>query len=396
MSHGIPAARAERRYAPLRIIALAPNCWHDQWMNRQYLLSRLGRRHRILYSTGPRASWDRSSEAFREASLTGEFEVRDNVIVDHPGKCVLRVPAMPPVDRLFMRIAAKRWRSQLGSTGGPLLLWLFHPLYEPYVNFIKPDLLVYHAYDLFSETKGWSARLAAAESRLVREADLVIASSQVTAEHLDSLGGRRAHFLPNGVEFDRFVAADCCGAPQDLACVPRPRIAYIGSVNPKFDLELMLELVVRRTDWQWVIVGHTVALTESDMKKWRDLTAKPNVHVLGHKSNDCIAAYAAGMDVSLLAYRTEGAWTRGIYPIRLHEHLAAGLPIISADFPAVREFSDVVWRASGPDDWIDKIGRALAGEGPGTTAERRAVAKANTWDSRVEQLESLLGQLVTE
>lgn len=381
----------------LRIIALAPNHWHDQWMNRQYLLSRLGRRHAVLYSNGPWATWDRKTPGFLAAPFAGRFEAIDNVVVDHPGKVPLRVPRVPALDRWSLRLAARRWRRELRARSqGPLVLWIFHPMYAPLVDAVRADRLVYHAYDLYSVTPGWTPQFAEAERRLVHEADLVIASSQATADHLSSLGGRRAEFLPNGVDFDRFADARNSPPPGDLERIPRPRIGYVGSVNPKFDFDLVLELSARRSDWQWVIIGQEIALGESDADKWRRLQERPNVHVLGHKPTEQIASYTAGIDVGLLCYRTQGAWTRGIYPLRLHEHLAAGLPVVSADFPAARNFPDVVWRATSAAEWEKRIEDVLEGRGPGTLQSRQALARANTWDERARVLEHLLIPLATD
>jgi hypothetical protein len=55
---GQPLARAEAR---CRLLALAPNSWDGQWMNRQQILSRLGAHHDVLYSTGAWSVWDRAA-----------------------------------------------------------------------------------------------------------------------------------------------------------------------------------------------------------------------------------------------------------------------------------------------------------------------------------------------
>ena len=80
----------------------------------------------------------------------------------------------------------------------------------------------------------------------------------------------------------------------------------------------------------------------------------------------------------------------------MHEHLAAGLPVVSSEFPAAHGFPDVVWRAESPSDWEQRIGDALQGKGPGTIALRQSVARSNTWDERGRSLEMLLSQLWPE
>ena len=74
----------------LQIIALAPNAWHGQWVNRQQLLSRLGAQHSVLYSTGAWSVWDRDSAAWRSAAVLGGVTQSDRVSVEVATKMLLR------------------------------------------------------------------------------------------------------------------------------------------------------------------------------------------------------------------------------------------------------------------------------------------------------------------
>src|SRR5512145_2443365 len=82
-----------------RLLALAPNFWDAQWMNRQQILSRLAKDHDVLYSNGPWSVWDRHDERFRAASWTGSFESRDGVLLDRPPKLLLRWPTHATSER---------------------------------------------------------------------------------------------------------------------------------------------------------------------------------------------------------------------------------------------------------------------------------------------------------
>ena len=90
-------------------------------------------------------------------------------------------------------------------------------------------------------------------------------------------------------------------------------------------------------------------------------------------------------------YRTDGdGWWRDIYPLKLHECLATGRPLLSADVPAVREFADVVGICRTDSEWISAVDAAVAGCDTGSALARIAVARANTWDSRVDRIEASL------
>src|SRR5450759_4284903 len=76
-----------RRYA---ILALAPQVWNEQWVNRQQLLSRIGRHHDVLYSTGGWFVWDRAADAWRTAAICGRIDAADNVWIDESPRYLMR------------------------------------------------------------------------------------------------------------------------------------------------------------------------------------------------------------------------------------------------------------------------------------------------------------------
>jgi len=67
---------------------------------------------------------------------------------------------------------------------------------------------------------------------------------------------------------------------------------------------------------------------------------------------------------------------------------------VSAAMPEVMRHRDVIDFADTPEEWIVAIERALTGGGVGTREERRAVALANTWESRHDDLDHILREMV--
>src|SRR6266571_2407542 len=76
----------------LNVIALSPNFWSGQWMNRQYLLTRLGRHHNVVYSTGAWTVWERATAPWKRAGILGRAAPSDNVVVEEPPRFLLRWP----------------------------------------------------------------------------------------------------------------------------------------------------------------------------------------------------------------------------------------------------------------------------------------------------------------
>lgn len=376
----------------MRIVALAGNAWDNVWMNRQQFLSRLARRHEILYSMGLWSAWDRASDPFRNASFGGRVYEMNGVTVDEPPKYLLRQPKIAVLDRLAIAAAARRWRGLLRKNPQrPLVAHLFHPIYLPYVAALKPDYVVYQAYDLFRLTAGWTAQLEDWETQLLETADLAIVQSEYAAQELSASVSRAPRVLHNGADYAAFADAVGCAPPADLAAIPRPRIGYAGRINRKLDFSLLAMLAQRQPTHQWVLMGLQNDLHPDDDAAYRTCQTLPNVHFLGYKEKKFLPSYVANMDVNVMLYRTSSdVWARAGYPLKMHEYLATGLPVVSARLQTVEPFQNVLAIADTPDQWEAALLAALHDGGVADPGARQAVARANTWDVRTAQLEQWL------
>jgi glycosyltransferase involved in cell wall biosynthesis len=379
----------------MRIVALAPNDWDAPWMNRQNLLSRLAREHKIVYSNGIWAPWHLRTTAYARAPYLGRFDIRDGVSVDSRSSWLMRIPRVRTLDQLAIQAACFRWRNHLARYPGPLVAYLFHPEYLPFLKRLRADYVVYHAYDLFRFMGPRGKYLEPAENSLLDIADLVIATSEETAADMRSRNNRRVEVLGNGVDLSRFPAGAAPPERPELANIPRPRIGYVGAINQKVDFELVLALAKRRPSWQFVFVGEIDNLRPGDAELIAALRACHNIHILDAVPQREVPGILLNLDVGLVCYRTL-KWTLAGYPLKALEYLACGLPVVATNLPALQSFADVIAIAESADEWEKALAAAIAGRGNGNTASRVAMARANSWDTRVARLDSLLGEMVSQ
>jgi glycosyltransferase involved in cell wall biosynthesis len=386
---------ADRTSTPLRIIALAPNDWRDEWFNRQHLLSRLAPRHRIVYSTGLWYSWEVRSEEFRRTPWLARFAEHDGVIVHERGRLPLRIPRIAAIDRLAIRRTCRSLARRVAAAPGPLIAHVFNPEFQEYVDPLGADYVVYHAYDLFRTMFGTSSGALAAEESLLRQANLVIATSPETARDLQRRGPSMPCVIGNGVDWLRFQHSTPPEEPAELAQIPHPRIGYVGTMNPKVDFDLLLELARRRPRWQFVLIGPVRNLRDEDTVVLGKLDRLPNVHRRDKIAQDRLTAYLHNIDVGMICYRLSLGWPSAGYPLKLLEYLACGIPVVSSSLETVRQFSADVAIADSADEWEAALDAAVTTGGVGTPESRRQVARENSWDSRAEQLERLLQRMVS-
>lgn len=269
----------------IHIVGLAPNPWQGQWVNRQQLLSRLGLKHRVLYSTGARSLWDRDSPEWRGAPWLGSLTPMDNVGVETAPKTMLRWPSWPRYDAWIQAMHARRLRQLSGPGTKSTVAMIFHPAFLTYARCLGANLVAYHAYDLFEATPGWTPELDSMEVELLRRADIVSTVSPGIQDRLLNKGAREVRLLPNGVDLTSFSRTRSdMGQPEDLAAIPHPRLGYVGSLHPQVDYGLVARLAQSRPSWHLVLVGGMPSLkdleAEAQLSVCRSL---PNVHFLGEK-----------------------------------------------------------------------------------------------------------------
>ncbi len=241
----------------------------------------------------------------------------------------------------------------------------------------------------------------------MKRADLVTTSSEGMLANLPGHGRAKGRVLNNGADSVTFMKAIGSKAPQDLAAVPQPRIGYVGSLNAKMDLEMLLAVTERRPEWHWVFLGPTYFNGQDPASvlarnRWNQLVERGNVHYFGRKPKEEMPAYVNNMDILTICYKIANidqgdaeSWVVHGYPTKLHEFLATGLPVVAGRQQVIVDhFSHVVQLADGADSWEQAIDDGLKNGGVGTAATRQKVALENTWDSRVDKLSGWLDEMV--
>jgi glycosyltransferase involved in cell wall biosynthesis len=148
----------------------------------------------------------------------------------------------------------------------------------------------------------------------------------------------------------------------------------------QLDWDLLEGLVVSRPQWSLVLVGPLKSEHPEIAERLARLEKRPNVFWLGHKPADALPGYLQHVDVSLLPYRRT-AYTDCIYPMKLHESLAAGTPVVGTPIRTLRDFAGLIGLATTPGSMAEAVATALAGAHNQTArAARRETAMRHDWD----------------
>jgi glycosyltransferase involved in cell wall biosynthesis len=388
--------RPERRGT---ILAFGLYDWDRYWQTRQQVLSRLAARGwQVAYTTLAMSIWEREGLRWRGSAWLSRAVERDGVRVRYPGRIPALLHRSDTWDRWIMRRHARKFASAMASGRDDRpIAYIFHPSFWPYVEALPPCRVVYHADDRFMRMPGSTSRLADFERALCERADRIFAVTPGIAEALGTAAVSKTLIVPNGADAEAYGRASSAPVPPELAAIPNPRIGYAGSLNEKVDFALIARLARARPKLHWVLIGFVGSerqLSGGNRAALGECRQLANVHFLGERDYGELPPYCAHVDANAMFYRADGeGWWRDIYPLKLHECLATGRPLLSSNIAAVREFARVVAICGSDAEWLDAVDAAVAGRGAGSVQDRIAVAAANTWEGRVDEIEASLAEL---
>jgi glycosyltransferase involved in cell wall biosynthesis len=388
---GYPQARSAAPPGPalsdVGIIALVPERWGGMWLSRHQIMTRLASYFHVVWHD-PARPWQ---ESWRSAPAPAQG---DPTPAPSAGFSVYRPEAWLPKfyrPRLLREATEgarlRRARRTLERAGcRRVVLYLWQPKFAAALDLVDHDVSCYHIADEYSFSDV-EQPIPARERRLIERVDQVFVHSPALMDKKGRINPRTA-YVTNGVDYRAFSAE--VAEPADLARVAHPRIGYIGRLKSQLDWRLLAGIARRRPDWSVVLVGPTGHMGDHQSEK-DDLLALPNVHYLGNRSVGEIPAYTRHMDVCLLCYALND-YTKYIFPLKLHECLASGRPVVGSDIRSLRDFSAVVRIAHGLDDWCAAIESALspAETSPERVEARRRVARPYDWGVLAQRIGGIL------
>lgn len=373
-------------FGDVGVIALVPERWGGMWLSRHQILTRLSRYFHVVWQN-PARTWQ---HALKPSPLGNPdptpAPARGFAVYEHQPWLpkFYRPAALARMTERGRLAHARRMLEQAGCKR--IILYIWQPKFAAAIDLVPHDVSCYHIVDEYSFSDV-EQPLSPVERRLIERADQVIVHSPALREKKGSLN-RNTAYVTNGVDYASFAAAH--PEPADLASVARPRIGYVGRIKSQMDWATLTAVARTHPEWSIVLVGPVGHMGEHESERTA-LMAMPNVHYLGNKSVREIPAYIQHMDVCLLCYALTD-YTKFIFPLKLHEYLASGRPVVGSDIRSLREFTSVVRIAHDPAGWCDAIGAALAAEEntPARVAERRRVAQAYDWNVLARRVAALM------
>jgi glycosyltransferase involved in cell wall biosynthesis len=123
------------------------------------------------------------------------------------------------------------------------------------------------------------------------------------------------------------------------------------------------------------------------------MSARHNVYFLGGKATEELGAYPQHFDVCIMPYKMDD-YTKYIYPLKMHEYLASGRPVVSSPIRSVEAFHNVIGTAASVEEWSRAIDHALSPteNSQARREQRQSIAREHDWDTLVLHIARLIAR----
>ncbi len=252
-----------------------------------------------------------------------------------------------------------------------------------HVDMVKnynPELIVFDSVDEPSEEfEAWRPSYYKA----VSSADIVLTASDKLYSMASAINPR-VYLVPNACDYDYFSGASSSEeADADILGMNKPIIGYIGVVASWCDLDLIANIADRFPHCNLAMIGPLYNISE--------VPQRPNLHWLGFKPYEKLAAYARLFDVGIIPFKRT-SMTESVNPIKMWEYMAAGMPVVSTALPEAKKHGDLVLYSEDHEHFMNNLNDALYSDSLEKKLRRKDVARQNSWLERAKRIIEIIEQ----
>lgn len=263
----------------------------------------------------------------------------------------------------------------------PIMINAFNPLMGVALQrTINTRKTIYYCYDEIGAARWCNKHGTRLETQLARVADLIVVTSTALLNSKSQLNPNTV-LIKNGVDFDLFHKAYAVAKVNII-----PKVGYIGSLDFRVDYNLLETLIQSKPGYEFTFIGRII-----DQKNCDRLDSYSHVKFLGAQQPKDLPILLSQIDVAIIPFE-KNEFTRNIYPLKINEYLAAGLPVVSTDFADLSDFKELIFIENDAKYFLKAI-EASMNVNTSIQSRRIEMAKANDWFNRTTQLEKAISQL---
>lgn len=375
------------------IICISQTTWHGEFTKSTVqLLSLLAEKNTVVFVEYPFTVKDvvfsvLGKQKAQVARMLGfKKRIKDEktdtgAIVKH-----LVMPPVLPVDfignesifRKVFSINTFIYKNQLHQTikklklDNPIIITAYNPMYGlPMINQLNEYLNIYYCYDGM-DTQRHNSRIYNIEKQFCKEVDCIITTSDYLNSEKKKLNPN-SFVVKNGVDFKLF-APHSKNTVSSIETVKK--VGYIGTLDFRFDIDIMEYAIKELPHILFEFTGYLLNHDIQDrLSQYKNAAFFKSVQA--HEVPKLLAKY----DLGIIPYKMNEV-NKNIYPLKINEYLAVGVPVVMTAFANLSDFKSIVKTAETKELFKASIENELKNDTNELIKERIEFAKLNSWESR--------------
>ena len=254
----------------------------------------------------------------------------------------------------------------------------FNPFFgDAMIDEFKDAATIYYCYDNIEAAKWAAVHGGRLERQFVDQADALIFSSQTLRENKKS--HTESFVVNNGVDLRAFENISKSNKKNN----ERKIIGYTGSVDERLDYDLLEVLIPSNPHLKFSFIGRIMSDECERLKRFS------NAEFIGAVHPASLPTLMKDFDLGIIPFR-KNDFTKNIYPMKVNEYLALGLPVVSTGFAKLDDLSLFMDIADTADEFSDKINEALINDCKPMQIARKEMARQNSWTYKALEFEKIL------
>jgi len=238
---------------------------------------------------------------------------------------------------------------------------------------------IYYSRDNLMTVPYWEKHGSFFEPAIMKKATMV-ATNSPHLQKLASGANPQSFYVGQGCETEDY-AKEGLSKPKTLESITGVLVGYTGLLSSRrLSIDAIEQLAMDRPHYQIVLVG-----PEEDCFKKSDLHKLENVHFIGSVPPSELPAYVNAFDVCINP-QVSNELTKGNYPRKIDEYLAAGKPTVATYTPTMEVFKDHCYLANESKEYAFLVDQALQENCTDRKEKRQEFASQHTWANSVEAI----------
>lgn len=256
---------------------------------------------------------------------------------------------------------------------------IFNPFYI-HNRYLDALVNIYYTVDNISKSSYIDKHGVWLEKEIIKKSDFSLGTSYELVNNNKKFNPN-FYYLPNAADLTVFDPNKSYPKPLELQGIKTKIIIFTGHLDKRNDIQLLCSVLENNRDKTLVIVG-LISLKEEVLQQLRDFQ---NILFVAPKPIAALPAFLYHSDCAIIPFKINEL-TNSIYPLKINEYLAMGIPVVSTCFSEdIMQFNHVISLTEDPNIFCDLINSEINNDNQERRMERKNAAKNNTWERRVEQ-----------